>query len=657
MTKQLSQPIIDMPSKEQLEMAIRPYSDEDVEESSKLQDKIEKLMHFFDEAGIDYSKFNPEEIPKLDLSQRKAYPNFDQYMYIPGQHNTQKWLSAVREIYSMEKENAGRVQAIRQATSGWNIMETYDFLNWLKFHEAGDHLKYKFAQLWYENGAPGYFLHVKPDPPKAQEPAVTGRDIDFARDSIADELTKNERKQIIEKQRNKIIGRLDSAEKLLRSPDGQIFAGKEFEVLMEAIYQLKKKIQLVNKVSTSTRLYEDIIVREANILHKNGFIKAANMLHSLAQTPGQSAGQLDGKPIDNKGGKIPQAASPDDPTGAGHPGAPGGLPSMGPGMPQNAPSASVPETGPNEMAPIDMKSPVGPPPTTAVVPPSPMPKKEKPKGISEFLENMNTSKLTTTEDQAGSEDGLEVDDVISVAESDDYLLVTDAQAVDVPMTTTPAPDRPAFRPAFIPADVPEPPKGETPEAPMAPATEEPLEVTEDDIPVPQGINVSDFDSKIDAVFSNITVDDVVAKLEDIAKIFKNREIPRQLGIVDMMLDSLGLATYFPSLSEATNKALDSNNYISTRVEDIISKLRGAMNTKDIDLKSETGDKPEVAGIKNKLQQDADKEKSRKQQRKDQEVAELTGPAKETPKLEIAEDLGVPPVPAAPAIPPAVPPPV
>jgi hypothetical protein len=118
-----------------------------------------------------------------------------------------------------------------------------------------------------------------------------------------------------------------------------------------------------------------------------------------------------------------------------------------------------------------------------------------------------------------------------------------------------------------------------------------------------------------------------------------------------MLDSLGIASYFPSLSEATNKALESNNYISTRVEDILSKLRGSMDSREIDLKGgDSPEKPEVAGIKQKLKSDEDKEKARKQMRKDQETAELEGKKKETPEVEIEEDLGAPPPPpkAAPA---------
>jgi hypothetical protein len=119
-----------------------------------------------------------------------------------------------------------------------------------------------------------------------------------------------------------------------------------------------------------------------------------------------------------------------------------------------------------------------------------------------------------------------------------------------------------------------------------------------------------------------------------------------------MLDSLGLASFFPSLSEATNKALESNNYISTRLEDILSKLHGAMATKEIDLTGEEPpSNPEVDKIKEKLKQDENKDKARKQMRKQQEMSELENKSKETPEIEIEEDLSVPPAPVAPVTPP------
>jgi len=601
------------------ESVLYPYSDEELEISDDMKTKLEKLMKFFEESGIDYDKFDRESIPRIDFSKKDAYPNNDQYLHIPGQHNTQKWLQTIGEIYRREQGGENRVQAIRRATSGWNIMETFDFLNWVKFHEAGDHMKYKFAKLWYENDdlGPGYFLQIKKDTTPDPAPSPTGQDIDFARERAVNET---ERRQTIEKQRNKIIGRLDSAEKLLRSPDGHIFSGKEFESLLEAIYQLKKKIQMINKISISTKLYDDMIVREANVLSKKGFIKAANVLYSLAQTPAASGEQAKGT---SDGTKVTSPATPGDPAGAGNPGAPGGLPSMGPGMPQGAPSSAAPNSVDNENSP--------------------------PPAIEEFLSGLNKGQYSPR-DQQIADDTLEVSD-------NEELLVTEAQLappnleVDEPITTSPAPAPLNPSPVAGPSSTPEPQAKEMP-------TEEALEVTEEDISSePSAKLTSNFDGKMDEILSGITVADVVVKLEDLSKIFKTREVPRQLGIVDMMLDSLGLASFFPSLSEATNKALESNNYISTRVEDILSRLRGVLSTADIDLRGgDVVENPAMSGIKSKLQQDEDKEKARKQMRKDQETIELENKGKETPEIEIEEDLGAPvsppPVPVPAPKPPA-----
>lgn len=623
---------------------IRPYSDEDLVMTPALQEKVERLMKFFDEHGIAYDKLTPERIAIL-TDRKKAYPNQEFFLHIPSQHNTDKWLHAVRELYKKEQSGQNRVQSIRQVTSGWKLTETYDFLNWLRFYEAGNHLKYKSAQLWYENGAPGYFLPIKPDPPPVPEKPITGENIDFARQEAVQD---GEKRQSIEKQRNKIIGRLDSAEKLLRSPEGQEFAGNEFEALMEAIYQLKKKIHLVNKMSTATRLYEDMIVRESNVLARDGFTKAAAFLRSYAQANNPPPANLGVKgPIKT----APAPTAPDSPLTPLSPGAPGGLPSTGPGMPLQSPAdGGAPEAGPNENSPTNLKG-VTPAPAGAALtsgPDSPM-TGGKESAVGAFLKNWEQGK-NTFDDKSQANDNLEISDHIEVAEAEDDLLVSEAQMAgipptDVPLTTDPAPA--PLNPG-PPAPVVEPPAGRG-AATDIPATEEPLEVTEDDIAAPPGgeeplPDASEFDAKIDAAFSGITVADVVAKLEDLAKIYKTRQVPRQLGVVDMMLDSLGLASYFPNLSEAINKALESNNYIATRLEDIISRLRGAMETKDIDLKGTGKEGAEAGGIATKLKEDQEKEKARKQQRKEMEAAELAGKGKEKPEIEVTEDLTPPAAP-------------
>lgn len=602
---------------EEPDLAKRPYSDEELAITEEMVPKIEKLMKFFDEAGIDYDKFDPSKTPRLDLGKRKAYPNNEQYMHMPGQHDTEKWLQAISEIYRKERNGDNRITAIRRVTSGWNLMETHDFLNWVKFYEAGDHMKYKFAQLWYENPElPGYALHVKKDPPAPEVHHSDGPAIDFAAARGTEEA---ERREKIEKQRNKIIGRLDSAEKLLRSPEGHLFAGKEFEALLETIYQLKKKIQMVNKISVSTRLYEDMIVREANVLRKSGFVKAASILYSVAQTPGQGGEQAQGAP---NGKKDPAPATPGDPTGAGNPGPPSG----GAATPAQPPGgATMPQSEDNQ-----------------------------PPAIKGLIDGMN-NQFTPDGDKAKTEDDMEAEDLIEVLDTDDELLVTEAQAVPAPDPITTAPAPAPLNPAPVAA-----PKAPSPDAP---AGEEPLEVTEDDIAQPPGEEAresvqSGFSAKMDAVLKGATIADAVAELEDLSKIFKTREIPRRLGKVDMIFDALGIAPYFPSLSEATNKSLEANNYIATRVDDILSKLQGAMATKDVDLKGEDVNRPEMAGVKQNLQQQDDKEKERKKMRKEQEAAELANKGKETPEVEMGEDLGAPapapPAPAAPAPPRAAP---
>lgn len=584
----------------------QPYSQEEIENLLN-SDKIKNLVKWLKDVPHD-------ELPALD--DVFAYPNNDnQYMHIPGQRNIDKWMQAIRDLLISQQNKVDNKSALAQVTAGWNPVEVSDFINWFRYYQEGAHLKYKYAQSYfYGNADIGYLIPNKSNVPKEQ-PTPVKQDIDFAKEDVNSAA---ETRSIIEKQRSKIIGRLDSAEKLLRSNEGQMFSGKEFESLLEAIYDLKKRIQLINKKSLSTRLYEDLIVRQANVLNKNGFIKAANVLYSVAQDQTGEDLQMESalqpaikpvvKPEDGVkpvGVTAPPPASPAPPGQSS--GAVGGLPASVPGS----------TAKPGESAP-----------SAPIIP------KEAPqsKGINDFFKNLKAP---------GSTDDAHANDVLEV-EDNEELLTVEAQL---------APDAP--------------PPAPTPVAPVEdvkPPTDAPaIEVSEDEAAKPENLadpdtvdTKSSFDSKIDIAFQNLKVDDVVAKLEDLAKVFKTREIPRQLSIADMMLDSLGLASFFPSLSEATNKALESNNYISTRVEDIIAKLRGAMTTHDIDLKGgEVEANPDVAAIKNKLQSDNDKEKARKELRKEQENQDLEQKTKETPDIEVSEDLEAPApaVPAAPVKPP------
>lgn len=153
--------------------------------------------------------------------------------------------------------------------------------------------------------------------------------------------------------------------------------------------------------------------------------------------------------------------------------------------------------------------------------------------------------------------------------------------------------------------------------------------------------------EVEQALKNVTIETVIEKLEALAKVYGNRELARQLNIVDLMLGRLGLATYFPNLAEAMRSALDSNQYVLTRVEEIISKLKSSTDSAPRDQinlvppeslepgKDAYG--PDIMGIKSKLENDKESEKARKEKRKAMQQAE-----------EAAEATPAPTAPAAPA---------
>lgn len=549
--------------------------------SPEVRQKILNDSKFFGELGMETD--TPEEYVKnleeyqnkrkalkginKDNKMSKAYPNYDEYIHIQPQRETKKWLDAVKNMYYRIHKGMNRGQALEGVTAGWDNMEKLDFKNWLKFYEESTHKKYstandtsvpvKVAQIgyWQDENKAGYFIPIHKDP----EPV--GRAIDFAKDPETNENVKaEEKREIIEKQRNKIVSRLDSAEKLLRSHEGQIFAGKEFEALMHIIYELKKKIHTVNKISTSTKLYEDMIIREANILTRQGFNKASEILFKIAED------------------KTITPSPPESPLNGGV--KPGNITSAGP----------VTSPPPNEMP--------GAPPPAPVVPPEKIDE-----GMDGFLKGMEGKK----DEQTAEDSDLEV------LEDESDAWVVEAQVANPEIDAKPR---------------------------------------ENDIRnSPETVNP--FDKKMDQAFQGITIADVVQKLEDNTKIYKTRQMPRELSYIDMMLDHLGLASFFPTLAEATNKSLDANQYILTRLEDITSRLRGTIKTNDIDLTGQNTapPNPEIDTVKNKLRSEQEKEKARKQMKKNLESNQLEQQSKPEPELEVEEDLGGPVQTPAPPPPP------
>lgn len=69
---------------------------------------------------------------------------------------------------------------------------------------------------------------------------------------------------------------------------------------------------------------------------------------------------------------------------------------------------------------------------------------------------------------------------------------------------------------------------------------------------------------------------IVARLYDISVVLKNREVIRHIAEIDILLDELRMASFFPEIQDAQAKLIDAFGYASNKIEDVLPKLRGGL---------------------------------------------------------------------------------
>ncbi|CAN5951419.1 unnamed protein product [Sphagnum jensenii] len=174
-----------------------------------------------------------------------------------------------------------------------------------------------------------------------------------------------------------------------------------------------------------------------------------------------------------------------------------------------------------------------------------------------------------------------------------------------------------------------------------------------------------FDVLVDSAFNHLTVDDLIAKLNDIDLIFKKREISNQLALAAVMMARLGISHYFPQFAEISSKQLDATTYSSTRMQDILTALRSGVGNSKIDLTTPTtSTDPDAQLLARHLENAEKKEEQSKAVKKQVENQNLENAAEVASKPEIevespAEELANPtpaavPPPARRPAPPATP---
>jgi len=144
------------------------------------------------------------------------------------------------------------------------------------------------------------------------------------------------------------------------------------------------------------------------------------------------------------------------------------------------------------------------------------------------------------------------------------------------------------------------------------------------------------DSILEAAFQGITVEDVIGRLEKIDNLFRQRKVSHQLAFIDLMLGHLNLQSFFPGLGEASSKNLEANQYILTRLEDVLGKLRGSATSSKLNLvQEEMAQDPQIESIKQTLSDQDNLEKLRKDKRKKEDLDKVL--LEESPTVEQAQE--------------------
>ncbi len=494
-----------------------------------------------------------------------SYPNPYGDFYVEAPYDLQKWTETARRIYAtMAQSGCSLTRAQNLLTQDWDTVEKSKFGQWLSYYQSGQDKAYKKAAT--------------------KEAQLFNNQLNFLKSNLAPPVDKPVKPALsqsedVERKIRSIVSRLQAAERLATDPVIQVELNNRLDIglkkWLEELQAVKRQVQMAPLRHIRSTILEDIIIKRANILHKDGFVKAAAMMTALAQTvPNPTPQEFETNP-------------------AATPGTPLSLPT------ENNPPLVVEDAGEGKDA------------------------------MDELVERMNG------EDDSDADDSFAADDKSFIVDIDDdplFGLKVQAQAAPQPIQTAPEATDPSL--TKIPEDE------VLPEGAAVPGD---LEVEEG----PQGDELVVEDNKdekkdiFDAALANITVQDIIDRLEAVANILRTRAIPREYAIIDLMMDKVNILPFFPSLGEASARGLEGNQYQLTRVDEILSRLRGAIATSEenrIDLGNENAiDDPQTLALRNSLKEQGEKEKARKERRKQEELDKAT-PKEETPQAQPITDV-------------------
>ena len=566
--------------------------------SNRISNPIDTIFNFYRAVG---KGLNEMGIP----IKKTAYPLGQSGLLSKNPRNVRKWMKSMHEIYLMVHHGEIYNSALNHVTAEWDIMEKNDFKNWLSFYQEGAHEKYVTAAIdddlsylqFGGDGAPMIpFSALTGTLPKGRSmmPNMNRLKHNVEEDEEEAQAAADaevERLEVRDKKVKSVGGRLRSVLRLLSDEDVQeVLDGKLDCSIADFVKQIQELQRHIMLVPLKNK--KSSILEDIIIQKGNRLIAQGFPI----------AGDLMRKMAQD----APMGAEPDLGEDVGDP------PSVE-DLEGGAPEAISDEMG-------DMGSEMDEVPDF----------EDETEWVQKFKNNINN----INEDRGSVKDLNFIDDLVE--------FTVEAQAL---------PTEPPTEEAMMPQNE---------EVTMEVEEDPELEVTEEPDPTdpaldlaPEGERPEESESGMGSL-DNVTIEGVVERLERVSNILKNREIPRELAWIDFMLDKLGLASYFPALAEATKSALESNQYMSSRVEDIVSRLRGSITPETpIELTTTEPEAEATSDTINQIRQNLESGEQKERQKKEQKQKGLEeeAPAPNAIPEELQQPLNVetaPPTPVRPA---------
>ena len=225
---------------------------------------------------------------------KKAHPNIGGKNEREVVYNIDKWISALKNIYTAVHNKASKSDAIKYFTQAWDSDERQHFINWMKYYEGGNMEKYNVKNAKFTKEAD---LDFAVPQSWMNDAGRSQNAIDLSTRKIDTEKTRREAELENAKHiKRKMRGRLLAFKKLLDRYN-DILPKQNLEKIYDEIHDLDVSISRLDVYASM----QDCLYRSAGKIRKFGFSEGAEFLEKVAEEPAA------GKDVIQS---LPQGASP-----------------------------------------------------------------------------------------------------------------------------------------------------------------------------------------------------------------------------------------------------------------------------------------------------------------------------------------------------------